>query len=244
MLRFDVDDVKEFSSLISVTEEYVPELRIDADAEGLSFMALNQSHVVFVSCNINKEYFSVYECPNPTSFMVDVLELKKALNRIKGDGTLTCTLNDVSFDLKYVSTNGSKTFKINLISDLYEAPTPPNIDYPIKTTVDFDRFKEYIGDARLYNDAISFRFQKDVLCIHTNNDYADYGSQLLLDDPVTEDAKVVISGEYLASFIKLGFNEDLKLETGEDMPLCASLTSLDKTLLYKVLIAPRIDNSD
>ena len=243
MLRFDVDDVKEFSSLISVTEEYVPELRIDADDDSLRFVALNQSHVVFVSCNIQKEYFSVYECNEPTTFMVDTQELKKALQRIKGSGTLTCSLNDDSFKLHYVSDMGSKTFKIGLISDYYDAPNPPSIPYSIDTVVPFDEFKEYVGDASMYNDAVVFNFDKDVLSISTGNDYAEYEGKVVLSTPC-EPAKVVVSGDYLQTFLKLGFNDELQVETGADMPLCAGLTSLDKTLHYKVLIAPRLDNTD
>ena len=240
MLWFDVDDVKEFSSIIGVTEEYVPELRIDADTDGLSFRALNQSHVVFVDCMIQKEYFSTYDCDEPTSFMVDTLELKKALSRIKGQGRLHCSLDEATFNLKHLTDNGTKTFKISLISEIYDKPNPPSIPYTIHTKAPFDKFKEYSEDARLYNDAVVFKFEDDRLGISTGNDYAEYESQILLEDTF-EETKVVISGDYLHTFLKLGFNDELTVETGSDMPLNLSLVSLDETLTYKVLIAPRLD---
>ena len=54
MVSFEIGDIKEFKNIIDVTERYVPELRFDASPEGVSFVALNKGHVVFIGCNIRR----------------------------------------------------------------------------------------------------------------------------------------------------------------------------------------------
>lgn len=244
VLKFEVDDVKEFSNIINVTEEYVPELRINADETGLNFTALNQGHVVFINCDMNKEYFNLYECSEPTSFMVDTQELKKALGRIKGGGVLTCNLLDDVFELEPKSDGSSKTFKLNLISELYDSPTPPLIEYPLSVVADFSRFKEYVLDAMSYKDAILFEFTDKGLEVNCASDYAEYHGVLSLSDIVVEYCRVAVSGEYLSPFLKLALSDRLCIDTGTDMPFNASIQSVDECLNYKVLVAPRLDNTE
>lgn len=241
MVRFEVSDIKGFKNIIEVTERYVPELRVDCNEDGISFRALNQGHVVFIGCSIQNEWFAMYECEFDTSFMLDTFELKNALNRIKGNGSLSCTLNDDNFELKYSNDGSSKTFKIGLISDLYDAPTPPNITYPVTTMVEFDQLKEYCLDSMLYSDKVTFQFKKDNITIGSNNQYTEYEGKVVLLEDINEHCKVVISGEYLESFFKLNINDLVTLNVGESMPFYATVISSDENLSYSVLIAPRIE---
>ena len=242
MVKFEVSDIKEFKNVVDVTERYVPELRFDANSDGLSFVALNQGHVVFVSCTMDSNWFTVYECDEDTSFMVDCLELKNALSRIKGDGSLTCCLSDDDFELRYASLDGStKVFKIGLISDLYDAPSPPNIDYPVSTRAEFQQLKEYCLDSLLYSDKVRFRFEDNSVMIGSSNTYTSYEGKVVLLDEISEACQVVISGEYLESFFKLSLSEEVSLDVGSDMPFHATVKSVDDCLTYTVLIAPRLE---
>lgn len=242
MVSFEIADIKEFKNIIEVTEQYVPELRFDCNEDGVSFRALNQGHVVFIGCSIQNEWFDAYECEVDTSFMVDCFELKRVLGRIKGSGSLSCSLTDTTFDLKYSSTDGStKTFKIGLISDLYDSPTPPNIDYPVTTMVEFDQLKEYSLDSLMYSDKVTFQFKEDNISIGSSNQYTEYEGKVVLLEDINEHCKVVISGEYLESFFKLNISDLVTLNVGDGMPFYATVISSDENLSYSVLIAPRIE---
>ena len=245
MVKFEVADINEFKNIIDVTERYVPELRFDCSPEGISFVALNKGHVVFIGCNIMYNWFSAYECTEDIRFMLDTFELKNALNRIKGSGTLTCILNSDDFELKYSTTDGStKKFKIGLISELYDAPTPPNLQYPISTMADFKQLKEYCLDSLMYSDKVKFQFQDDAIIIGSSNDYTSYEGKLVLLESITENCQVIISGDYLDTFFKLNISDTVTLNVGSDMPFYAIVKSEDETLSYSVLIAPRLEEDD
>lgn len=245
MVSFEIADIKEFKNIIEVTERYVPELRFDCSPEGISFTALNKGHVVFIGCNIMYNWFTTYTCDEETSFMVDTFELKNALNRIKGDGRLTCTLNTSDFEIEYINNDGSgKRFRIGLISELYDSPTPPNIPYPNTTLVEFNQLKEYSLDSMLYSDKVTFHFEEEAVFIGSSNDYTKYQAKLSLLESITEGCNVVISGEYLESFFKLGLSDLVTLQIGQDIPFYATVKSSDECLSYSVLIAPRIEEND
>ena len=177
--------------------------------------------------------------------MVDTFELKNALNRIKGDGRLTCTLNTSDFEIEYINNDGSgKRFRIGLISELYESPTPPNIPYPASTTVEFSQLKEYCSDSMLYNDKVAFHFEEEALFIGSSNDYTKYHAKLTLLDELPEEYNVIISGEYLESFFKLKLSDLVTLRVGSDMPFYATVTSDDECISYSVLIAPRLEEDE
>lgn len=241
-VRFEVSDVKEFRDIITVTESYVPELRLDCTSEGISFVALDQGHIVFIECELKLDWFTMYECNDETSFMLDTMELKNAISRIKGDGRLCCTLTDEYFILKHSTFDGSsKEFKLRLIDNIYDKPTPPSIPYPVTTKAEFSQLKEYTEDAMIYDNKLRFQFYDSNLRIISDNDYAEFDSNMLLFDNVSEACQVSISGENLIGFFKLGLNKEVTLMVGTDMPFHAILETIDESCKYSILIAPRLE---
>ena len=194
MVNFELSDVKLFKNIVDVTGCYVDELRFDCTPDGVSFVALNKGHVVFLECSIGCDWFTSYECGDNVSFMVDCRELTTALSRIKGDGNLSCVLSDEFFELKYTTLDGSnKSFRLRLISSDYEPPSPPSIDYACKTSLEFGQLKEFVGDAMLYDPMkVKFMFEDTTLKVLSSTDFTTYESSIVLLEHATEQYSVVL----------------------------------------------------
>ena len=85
MFKCVINDVKQFTSTITVTEKIVEEIRFTADSEGLRYNQLDRSHVSFINMEADTDYFLDYEIDEPETFVVDAQEMVKILKREKKD---------------------------------------------------------------------------------------------------------------------------------------------------------------
>lgn len=243
MVVFELSDVSVFKEVLGVVGKYMEDtLRFELSDEGLGFTCLDKPHIVFITSVFKKEWFTTYDIGEGCSFVVDVRELNQALSRINNSASVTCSLNDDYLILNSSGLTGAKSFKLRLVDDSYEPPSPPSIPYSGSVSVDLSVLKEYTLDAVTYGGKLSYTLSDgDELIIKSENDYTLYEAKMPVVNTDAEPCKVTLSSEKLVDLFKLKNLDDCQIELGTDMPLTINLKDTSEDVTFKFLIAPRLE---
>ena len=243
MVSFELSDVSVFKEVLSVVGKYMEDtLRFELTDEGLGFTCLDKPHIVFITSVFKKEWFTIYDIGEGVSFVVDVRELNQALSRINNSASVSCSLNDDYLILNSNGLNGIKSFKLRLVDDSYEPPSPPNIPYSGSVSVDLSVLKEYTLDAVTYGGKLSYTLTDgDELIIKSENDYTLYEAKMPIVNTDAEPCKVTLSSEKLVDLFKLKSLDDTILKLGNDFPLTVNLMNNIEDVRFQFMIAPRLE---
>ena len=243
MVSFELSDVSVFKEVLSVVGKYMEDtLRFELTDEGLGFTCLDKPHIVFITSMFKKEWFTHYDIGEGVSFVVDVRELNQALSRISNSASVSCSLNDDYLILNSNGLTGAKTFKLRLVDDSYEPPSPPSIPYSGSVSVDLSVLKEYTLDAVTYGGKLSYTLTDgDELIIKSENDYTLYEAKMPIVNSNAEPCKVTLSSEKLVDLFKLKSLDDTILKLGNDFPLTVNLMNNIEDVRFQFMIAPRLE---
>ena len=90
----------------------------------------------------------------PLKINVDTEELMKVLKRAKADDMVELTVDEGNLIITFEG-EARRTFKIRLIDIEYEAPSPPQLEYPTEFEIPFNLLKNSIQDMDIVSDKIS-----------------------------------------------------------------------------------------
>lgn len=238
MLTFQLNNYKQFTSIIDVADKILEEIRFEADNEGVRFSMLDKSHVCFFNANIDKDYFDEYSCEEPDTFTVSTQELLKILKRGKSNDILYVEV-DTGLKCKFGGEN-DKEFNINLIDNDYESPKAPNLNLPNQDIItNFSRFKEYITDCEICNvDKFTIYSDEEYFIIEGGDSFSGYKGKIKVNSKLNE-AKSVFSINKIQDIFKLNITNDLLISLGTEAPLFLKWN--DDNLEVSYMLAPRIE---
>lgn len=222
-------------------ESMLDEIKFEADNDGLRFRGLDRSHIAFMSMNINKDYFDVFDIETPESCIIDTSELVKVLKRIKSDDTLHFSFDEENVTIQFQG-QAKRTFKIRNIDQEYDSPSMPNIEYPCTVEVGYKQLLESIKDCDLYDDKLKISTSQYQIGLSAVGDLGDYEAKLDVDDELHGKLSSVFSTSWLKTFFKIGnISDDVEINMGNDMPLLLRFED-EFGLIIQFLLAPRIES--
>ena len=115
----------EWKAIAAAVKTLVEEATFEADTEGLTFRAMDPSHVALVDLTLPNSSWQTYQCGKPWKFSVRVEDLVKLIAR--GDSKDSLEIKDTEEDaVSFTFQNGYKReFTIHLIeSTAASAPLP------------------------------------------------------------------------------------------------------------------------
>lgn len=244
MFKAVLSDSNILKTSFDAISSIVDEVQMQADEEGLRLDALDRSHITFVHLELKKNVFDEYQCKEPLKINVDTEELMKVLKRAKAEDMVELTTDEGNFIITFEG-EARRTFKIRLIDIEYEAPIPPQLDYPTELEVPFSLLKDSIQDIGIVSDKIALQVDEDKFKASAEGDFGDAQIEYLHGEKIQENAKSVFSLEKVKEMMKADkFSETAQIKLGNDMPLNLYLKMASDEGELSFLLAPRIESEE
>ena len=222
----------------------VDEVQMQADSKGLRLDALDRSHITFVHLELKPGLFDEFAIDEPLKINVDTEELMKVLKRAKSDDIVELTKDEGNLIVIFEG-EARRRFKIRLIDIEYEAPTPPDLEYPTEFEVPFILLKNSVQDIEIVSDKISLTVDADKFIVEAEGEFGDAKIEYLHGEKIDMNARSVYSLEKIKEMLKADkFSNTVVLKLGNDMPLSLSLKMISDEGELSFLLAPRVETEE
>jgi proliferating cell nuclear antigen len=244
MFKAVLSDSNILKTSFDAISSIVDEVQMQANEEGLKLDALDRSHITFVHLELKNDVFDIYQCKEPLKINVDTEELMKVLKRAKSEDMVELTVDEGNFIITFEG-EARRTFKIRLIDIEYEAPSPPQLEYPTEFEVPFNLLKDSIQDIGIVSDKIALQVDEDKFKASAEGEFGDANIEYLHGEKIAEKAKSVFSLEKVREMLKADkFSETAMIRLGNDMPLNLALKMASDEGELSFLLAPRIESEE
>ncbi|MEN4018545.1 MAG: proliferating cell nuclear antigen (pcna) [Methanobacterium sp.] len=222
----------------------VDEVQIQTDSEGLRLDALDRSHITFVHLELKPALFDEFVVDEPQRINVDTEELMKVLKRARSDDIVELRTDEGNLIVIFEG-DARRRFKIRLIDIEYEAPSPPDLEYPTEFEVPFALLKNSVQDIEIVSDKVAFTVDADKFIAEAEGEFGDAKIEYLHGEKIDTNAKSVFSLEKIKEMLKADkFSDTVLLKLGSDMPLSLSLKMISDEGELSFLLAPRVETEE
>jgi proliferating cell nuclear antigen len=244
MFKAVLSDSNILKTSFDAISSIVDEVQMQADSEGLRLDALDRSHITFVHLELKNGLFDEFICDEPLKINVDTEELMKVLKRSKSDDIVELSVDEGNLIVIFEG-EARRRFKIRLIDIEYEAPSPPDLEYPTEFEVPFILLKNSIQDIEIVSDKIVLAVNADKFIAEAEGEFGDAKIEYLHGEKIDINAKSIFSLEKIKEMLKADkFSDTIVLKLGNDMPLNLSLKMISDEGELSFLLAPRIESEE
>ncbi len=248
MFSLKLDDAKFFSNATNVISDFIAEATFKITKDGFKLVAMDPANISMVILNILPSAFTEYKVESEEEITVNVETLKMALKRAKTGDSISFSTDESALLISF-SGKTSKKFKIPLLEKEGGEKNIPSLNFNAEIEIDANEFKDYIEDASVVGDALTFHATKDEIKlmageksskveININKESKD----VLVNLNVKEESKSIYSIEYLKKIAKAStISDTATIKFSQDYPLRIDFKALDK-LSMSFILAPRIEN--
>jgi proliferating cell nuclear antigen len=237
---------EEWKVVSSAVSTLVEEATFEASPEGITFRAMDPSHIALIDLLWPKSAFEKYECDKPFKFSIKIEDFIKLIRRADAKDSIEITTSDEMLVLRIF--NGYKReFLLHLIESTY-GPTPlPKLSFNVKAIIAEKAFERILSDISAISDHVTIESSKDRLIFSGKSDIGsasvilERSTQDLLELDVKEDSKATYSIEYLSNIIKATASDAVLLEYSSKMPIRLELKLSDLGGRVHFYLAPRIE---
>jgi len=244
MFKAVLSDSNILKTSFDAISSIVDEVQMQADSEGLRLDALDRSHITFVHLELKPGLFDEFAIDEPLKINVDTEELMKVLKRAKSDDIVELSVDEGNLIVIFEG-EARRRFKIRLIDIEYEAPSPPDLEYPTEFEVPFILLKNSIQDIEIVSDKIVLTVDADKFIAEAEGEFGDAKIEYLHGEKIDVNAKSIFSLEKIKEMLKADkFSDTISLKLGNDMPLNLSLKMISDEGELSFLLAPRIESEE
>lgn len=211
-----LDNPKIFSDVIGIISELVTEVKIKADKQGLSIVAIDPANVALVAFNIPSTAFSQFEA-NEEVLGVSLDNLKMILRRCSPGSNLIMQTEDNFLKIE-IHDKIKRSFSLALINIEAEEKAIPSLEFSSKVEMNSIDFSEAIEDCLIVADACSFLIKENKFIIESKG--LNSAKNEFSQDEVKIDgseSKAKYSLEYLQKFTKASkLSEKVRINFSDD----------------------------
>ncbi|MDV3278264.1 MAG: proliferating cell nuclear antigen (pcna) [Nitrososphaerales archaeon] len=240
----------EWKAVAAAIKTLVEEATFEATTEGITFRAMDPSHVALIDLLMPGPSLEKFEVDKPFKFSVRVEDLVKLIGRAdaKDSVEISAGEND-SIMIRFV--NGYKReFTIHLIESSSGAAPLPKLEFDVKATLTKSIFERVLGDISAVSDQVTIEAQKDKLSFSGKSDIGKAAIALekndadLLDLQVKADSKATYSVDYLANVVKSAgsASDTLVFSFSTKKPILAEFKLNDLGTRIHFFLAPRVSD--
>jgi proliferating cell nuclear antigen len=198
----------EWKAVASAVKTLVEEATFDATSEGVTFRAMDPSHVALVDLYWPVTAWEKYECEKPFKFSLRVEDLVKLIGRSETKDSVEITsTEDDAISVKF--TNGYKReFAIHLIESTGATAPLPKLEFDTKATLTKTIFEKVLSDISVVSDQVTILAGKDKLTFSGKSDVGKADISLekndadVLELQVGAESKATYSIDYLSNIIR------------------------------------------
>jgi len=236
----------EWKVVSSAVSTLVEEATFEASPEGITFRAMDPSHVALVDLSWPKSVFEKYECDKPFKFSIKIEDFVKLIKRADVKDSIEITTADEMLVLRILD-GYRREFLLHLIESTY-GPTPlPKLSFNVKATIAERAFERILSDISAISDHMTIEASKDRLIFSGKSDIGSGSvtlekvSEDLKELEAKEESKATYNMEYLSNIIKATASDTVLLEYSSKMPIRLELKLSDLGGRIHFYLAPRIE---
>lgn len=247
MFTLKLNEPKILNNSIGVISDFITEATFVISKEGIKLVAMDPANISMVILNILPSAFTEYSVEKEEEITLNLDNLKQALKRAKPADILTLTIDENKLKIT-ITGKSTKTFRIPLLEKEAGEKKIPSLEFNAEIELDANELKEYIEDASVVGDALTFEAVKDSFTLNAGdagtkmNIVLTKANDALTNLNVKENSRSIYSVEYLKKMSRASaFSEKASLKFSADYPLKLDFKALDKAQMSFIL-APRIEN--
>lgn len=239
-MNFTISNPKEFQTIIDGLSVIVDECGFTFTEKGMNIRALDKSHIAFMCVDIDKYFFDEYECQNGELAYLDINQLSKIMKRCKNNDIMLLDVDSTNVKITFKG-ESSRSFTLRLIDEEYQAPNPPQIDYPVNLNIPTMVLNDALTDMGIYSDNLSIGADEVQVKFKADGNFGEAETNYIHGEKVTEYVQSQFSIEKLKEIMKTkGFTETLEIGLGNDMPLTIRMNNASDDAHINYMLAPRI----
>jgi proliferating cell nuclear antigen len=238
----------EWRAVAAAVKTLVEEATFDATSEGITFRAMDPSHVALVDLTWPGSAWAAFECDKPFKFSVRVEDLVRTIARAdsKDSVEISSDEND-SISIKF--SNGYKReFNIHLIESTASSAPLPKLEFDTKAVMTKSILEKVLGDVSVVSDQVTLYTTKDKITFSGKSDVGKAEVSLAKNDAdVLElqsnaESKATYSVDYVSGILKAlgGVADTVELEYSSKKPLRLQLKLNDQGAKVWYFLAPRV----
>ncbi len=240
----------EWRAVAAAVKTLVEEATFDANSEGITFRAMDPSHVALVDLSWPSSSWAAFECDRPFKFSVRIEDLVKTIGRAETkDAVEISSGEDDSISIKF--SNGYKReFNIHLIESTAASAPLPKLEFDTKATVTKAILEKVLGDVSVVSDQVTIAASKDKITFSGKSDVGKAEISLakndadVLDLQSDAESKATYSIDYVSGILKAlgGVADTVQLEYSSKKPLRLELKLNDQGAKMFYFLAPRVSS--
>jgi len=238
----------EWKIVANTISTLVEEASFEATSEGLSFRAMDPSHVALVDLEWPNTAFEKYRCDEQFKFTVRVEDLVKLIKRADPQDSIEVLTSEGEMLVLKISDGYKREFTIHLIESTY-GPTPlPKLSFNAKILMAEQIFEKMLNDISVVSDHVTFQSTGEKIVFSGKSDSGsgsvtlDKGSQDVLELDVKEESRATYSIDYLLNITKAAgkASDILTFEYSSKMPLRLTFKLSEQGGRINFYLAPRV----
>ena len=153
------DEWKAVASLISTL---VDEATFEVTSEGISFRAMDPSHVAMLDLFWPNSGFERFECDGEVKFTIRINEFNKILKRSGKNDEVELRSEEEGLTVK-LEGKYRRAFKLHFIESTYAPARSPKFSFKAKCLVDIATFRDILKDIGIVSDHVTIEARKGEL---------------------------------------------------------------------------------
>jgi proliferating cell nuclear antigen len=214
-------------AVVEAIKPIVDEAVFTATSEGITFRAMDASHVSLLDISWKRDGFIEYECnEGEVTFGVRIDELLKLLKRIEKDTQVEISIADGEIQLTASEGKKTRNYKLRLL-DASKSETPvPKLSFNTRVTMLYDALVDALKDIDVITNVVEIYTNESMIKFYGKGDtgdaevvyWQDENTNIEMFNEVKE-SKTAYSLEYLLQMLNAVDTDNVILEYSSKMPL-------------------------
>ncbi len=239
---------QEWKAVASAIKSIVEEATFEVNTGGLTFRAMDPSHIALVDLTWPNTAFERFESDKPTKFTIRVEDFVKLIGRCDAkDSVEIASGEDDALTLRLM--NGYKReFKVHLIETSQGAAPLPKLDFDAKISMAKNVFEKVLADVSVVADQVMISALKEGVSFSGKSDVGQAAIQLdkngadILELDVKQEAKAAYNIDYFSGISKAvgSASDTVLLEFSSKKPSKLQFKLNEQGCRIDFFLAPRI----
>jgi proliferating cell nuclear antigen len=214
-------------AVVEAIKPIVDEAVFTANSEGITFRAMDASHVSLLDISWKRDGFLEYECnEGEVTFGVRIDELLKLLRRIDREQQVEISIADGEIQLTASEGKRTRNYKLRLL-DASKSETPvPKLSFNTKVTMLYDALVNALKDIDVISSIVEIYTNEAMIKFYGKGDAGDAEVVYWKDENTSiemfnevKESKTAYSLEYLLQMLNAVDADNIILEYSSKMPL-------------------------
>jgi proliferating cell nuclear antigen len=213
-------------TVVEAIKPIVDEAVFTANSEGITFRAMDASHVSLLDISWKRDGFLEYECNEEVTFGVRIDELLKLLKRIEKDTQVEISISDGEMQITASEGKRTRNYKLRLL-DASKSETPvPKLSFNTRVTMLYDALVDALKDIDVITNVVEIHTNEAMIKFYGKGDTGDAEVVYWKDENISiemfnevKESKSAYSLEYLLQMLNAVDADNVILEYSSKMPL-------------------------